>query len=247
MTSSTVSTITRAHGRQAHELRSLKLTPDWSKHAEGSCLVEWGDTTVLCTASVESNVPPWLRGSGKGWVTAEYAMLPRSTGKRKDRDGKRGKVDGRGIEIQRLIGRSLRAMVDLKVLGERQVTLDCDVLQADGGTRCASIVGAWVALNRALNLGAPPSSTRISALQGPVAAVSVGLLQNQALLDLDYIEDSSAALDMTIVMSERGQLVEVHAGGEGSTFSREQMDAMLDAAQIGIEQIIALQMEAVAR
>ena len=219
--------------------------PDWSRHAEGSCLVEWGDTKVLCTASIEDSVPFWLKGRGSGWVTAEYAMLPRSTHKRKERDGRRGKADGRAIEIQRLIGRSLRAVIDLEALGERSITLDCDVLQADGGTRCASIVGAWVALHRALSLGRRDNAGPLP-LRGGVAAVSVGLFESQMLLDLDYGEDSRAALDATIVMSDGGRMIELHAGGEGATFERSQMNAMLDLAQGGIDTILQLQREAVA-
>ncbi len=233
----------RLNNRRFDQLRPLNLRPDWAKHAEGSCLVEWGDTTVLCTATIDTFVPAWLKGRGSGWLTAEYAMLPRSTGTRKERDGKRGRVDGRGVEIQRLIGRSLRAVTDMKLLGERTVTLDCDVLQADGGTRCASIVGAWVALHRALSRD-PRSST--SALQNHVAAVSVGLWDEELLLDLDYREDSNAALDMTIVMSANERLIEVHAGGEGATFGRSQMNEMLDLAQLGIDQIIAAQQKAIA-
>jgi ribonuclease PH len=238
---------TRHNNRAPDALRSLKLSPDWSRHAEGSCLVEWGDTTVLCTASVDDSVPPWLRGKGTGWVTAEYAMLPRATDKRKERDGRRGKADGRSIEIQRLIGRSLRTVVDMGVLGEQSITLDCDVLQADGGTRCASIVGAWVALHRAFHRDPRRIPSAKNPLRAPVAAVSVGLFEGEMLLDLDYREDSRASLDATIVMSEAGKLVELHAGGEGATFERAQVDSMLDLAQLGVDQIIALQQEAAAR
>ena len=233
----------RSNHRHFDQLRPLNLRPDWAKHAEGSCLVEWGDTTVLCTATLETNVPMWLKGRGSGWLTAEYAMLPRSTGTRKERDGKRGRVDGRGVEIQRLIGRSLRAVTDMKLLGERTVTLDCDVLQADGGTRCASIVGAWVALHRALSRD---ERSDISALRDHVAAVSVGLWDDDLLLDLDYREDSRADLDMTVVMGAGEKLIEVHAGGEGATFERAQMNQMLDLAQIGVDQIIAAQQKAIA-
>ena len=213
-------------------------------------MVDWGETRVLCTATIEESVPFWLKGRGSGWVTAEYAMLPRSTHKRKERDGRRGKADGRAIEIQRLIGRALRAVVDLEALGERSITLDCDVLQADGGTRCASIVGAWVALHRALSVArradqSPHQSP--PALRGGVAAVSVGLLESQMLLDLDYREDSRAGLDATVVMSDAGRMIELHAGGEGTTFERPQMNAMLDLAQNGIETILQLQREAVAQ
>lgn len=232
----------RHESRASDALRPLSLSPGWARHAEGSCLVEWGETRVLCTASVEESVPPWLKGKGSGWVTAEYAMLPRSTHKRKQRDGRKGASDGRAIEIQRLIGRSLRAVVDLKAVGERSITLDCDVLQADGGTRCASIVGAWVALHHALS-----QSHRAGAfpLRAGVAAVSVGLFEDEMLLDLDYREDSCASLDATVVMSEGGQMIELHAGGEGKTFERSQMDAMLDLAQGGIEAILEKQHAAV--
>ncbi len=232
----------RSNHRHFDQLRPLNLRPDWAKHAEGSCLVEWGDTTVLCTATIDTSVPMWLKGRGSGWLTAEYAMLPRATNTRKERDGKRGRVDGRGVEIQRLIGRSLRAVTDMKLLGERTVTLDCDVLQADGGTRCASIVGAWVALHRALSRD---ERSDTAALRNHVAAVSVGLHGTELLLDLDYREDSRADLDMTVVMGANGQLIEVHAGGEGATFARAQMNEMLDLAQIGVDQIIAAQQKAI--
>ena len=233
----------RSNNRHFDQLRPLNLRPDWAKHAEGSCLVEWGDTTVLCTATIDTSVPMWLKGRGSGWLTAEYAMLPRATNTRKERDGKRGRVDGRGVEIQRLIGRSLRAVTDMKLLGERTVTLDCDVLQADGGTRCASIVGAWVALHRALSRD---ERSDVAALRDHVAAISVGLHGEEFLLDLDYREDSRADLDMTIVMGTDGKLIEVHAGGEGATFARAQMNEMLDLAQVGVDQIIAAQQKAIA-
>ena len=235
----------RFDNRRADELRPVKLTPSWSAHAEGSCLIEIGATKVLCTASIEENVPPWMRNSGKGWVTAEYGMLPRSTHSRKSRDGSRFKPDGRGVEIQRLIGRSLRAVVDMKLLGERQITVDCDVLQADGGTRCAAITGGWVALQQAI-LGLQHSGVlQANPLTGNVAAISVGVVGGHGVLDLPYQEDAGADVDMNVVMSGGGQLIEVQATGEGRTFSRTEMNHLLDLAESGINELVALQNAAI--
>ena len=234
----------RADNRAADELRPIRLTRGWTRYAEGSCLVEFGHTRVLCTASVEERVPPWLKGSGGGWLTAEYAMLPRATNTRNQRAATRGKPDGRAVEIQRLIGRSLRAVTDVKALGERTVTLDCDVLQADGGTRCAAITGAWVALYDALH-GLRAGGAREVQLPAPVAAISVGLVGGGELLDLNYEEDARATLDMNVVMTAGGRFIEVQAGGEGATFGRDEFDRLLDLAQDGLQTLFLLQKAAV--
>ncbi|TWT95328.1 Ribonuclease PH [Botrimarina colliarenosi] len=236
----------RHDGRAANELRSLKLTRGYASAAAGSVLVEWGQTTVLCTASLSNETPPWLAGKGRGWVTAEYNMLPGSTSPRKAR-----KPDGRSTEIQRLIGRSLRAGVDLAALGERTLTVDCDVLRADGGTRTASITGGWVALRDAIATIRNEDGQLLfpegdvvgpgKPLIGSVAAVSVGLVRDEAALDLDYPEDSTAQVDMNVVATGTGDLIEVQGGGEGTTFSRAQLNAMLDLAIEGIAQITDLQ------
>jgi ribonuclease PH len=210
-------------------------------HAEGSVLVEFGRTRVLCTASVEERVPPFLRGRDQGWVTAEYGMLPRSTSERMGREAARGKQGGRTLEIQRLIGRSLRAAVDLPALGERSITLDCDVIQADGGTRTASISGAWIALRDAVNSLLAQRLLESDPVTHHVAAVSVGVYQGTPVLDLDYAEDCSADTDMNVVMNDRGRLIEVQGTAEGAAFSRAEMDAMLDLAATGIGQIIGAQ------
>ena len=232
----------RPSGRAADQMRVVRFTPDYTTHAEGSVLAEFGHTRVLCTASVESRVPPWLRGSGGGWVTAEYGMLPRSTNTRMAREAARGKQGGRTLEIQRLIGRSLRAVIDLQALGERTVTLDCDVIQADGGTRTAAISGAYVALDLAMRRMA--NEIPKNPLHGRVAAVSVGIYDGAPVLDLDYAEDSEAETDMNIVMNEVGNFVEVQGTAEGHAFTRDEFDAMLDLARKGIEEIIAAQSEA---
>ena len=232
----------RPSGRAADQMRVVRFTPDYTSHAEGSVLAEFGETRVLCTASVENRVPPWLRGNGSGWVTAEYGMLPRSTNTRMAREAARGKQGGRTLEIQRLIGRSLRAVIDLEALGERTVTLDCDVIQADGGTRTASISGAYVALDLAMRrMG---SKIRKNPLHGRVAAVSVGIYDGVPVLDLDYAEDSEAETDMNIVMNEAGNFVEVQGTAEGHAFTRPEFDAMLDLARKGVEEIIEAQSEA---
>jgi ribonuclease PH len=234
----------RPSQRRSDELRALRFTRGYTRHAEGSVLVECGETRVLCTASVLDRVPPHKKGSGEGWVTAEYGMLPRSTHTRSDREAARGKQSGRTQEIQRLIGRSLRAVVDLGALGERTVHLDCDVLQADGGTRCASISGAWVALADAINGLMRAGALSVNPLRETIAAVSVGLYRGVAVLDLDYAEDSDCDTDMNVVMTGAGGLVEVQGTAEGVPFSRVQMNTLLDLAGAGISQISAAQQAA---
>ncbi|MDX1506218.1 MAG: ribonuclease PH [Spongiibacter sp.] len=236
----------RPSERAVDEKRSLSITRNYTCHAEGSVLVATGDTKVLCTASVESGVPGFLRGKGQGWITAEYGMLPRSTGSRMGREAARGKQSGRTQEIQRLIGRSLRAAVDLSALGENTITLDCDVIQADGGTRTASITGACVALVDAIRSLQRSGAISTDPLKQMVAAVSVGIYQGQAVLDLDYIEDSSAETDMNVVMDESGGIIEVQGTAEGATFSRAEMNAMMDLAEKGIAELIAAQKAALA-
>jgi ribonuclease PH len=234
----------RPSGRAPSALRALSFTRRYTRHAEGSVLVVMGDTRVLCTASVLEKVPPHKKGSGEGWVTAEYGMLPRSTHTRTDREAARGKQSGRTQEIQRLIGRSLRAVVDLKKLGERTIQLDCDVLQADGGTRCASICGAWVAVAEAVAGLLAAGKLTESPLTGSVAAVSVGVYRDTPVLDLDYAEDVDCDTDMNVVMTDRGGLVEVQGTAEGAPFSRAALDALLDLAAAGIAQITTAQQEA---
>ena len=232
--------MTRADGRRPDDLRPLELAVDYLEQAQGSALISAGRTRVLCTASVEDGVPRWLKGSGRGWMTAEYGLLPASTGERTAREASTGRQKGRTVEIQRLIGRSLRAVTDLEALGERTLWLDCDVLQADGGTRCAAISGAYVAARRALDrLGLGRTLT------DSVAAVSVGLVEGEALLDLDYSEDSRAQVDVNVVMSGDTKLIEVQATAEGQRFSRDQLDEMLDLAAAGIEEISIAQRDAV--
>lgn len=233
----------RPSGRQADELRAVRFIADFTKHAEGSVLVEFGDTRVLCNASVESRVPPWMRGERRGWVTGEYGMLPRSTHSRSSREAARGKQSGRTQEIQRLIGRSLRAVIDLSALGERTVTLDCDVLQADGGTRTAAISGAYVALSMAMSRLCEAGKIKANPVHGQIAAVSVGIFAGTPVLDLDYAEDSQAETDMNVVMNEAGHFVEVQGTAEGHAFSRAEFDAMLELAGKGIRDIIAAQDE----
>ncbi len=224
----------RPDGRAHDEMRPVVIEPGFVATADGSALVSVGATRVICTASVEETVPAWMRGDGRGWVTAEYSMLPASTGRRKARDIARGRLDGRTTEIQRLIGRSVRAVVDMEGLGERTVWLDCDVLQADGGTRCASICGAWVALRLALGGLVERGLIATVPLTDSVAAVSVGMVDGRAVLDLPYVEDSRAESDMNVVMTGAGALVEVQATAEGQTFSRPELDALLDLAEIGV-------------
>ncbi|CAA6811182.1 MAG: Ribonuclease PH (EC [uncultured Thiotrichaceae bacterium] len=236
----------RPSGRNPDQMRPVKFTRHYTCHAEGSVLVEFGNTKVLCTASIDERVPPFLKGKGKGWVTAEYGMLPRSTNSRMGREAARGKQSGRTQEIQRLIGRSLRAVVDMEALGERQITLDCDVLQADGGTRTASISGAYVALCDAVAALRKQGKIKRDPLHGHVASVSVGIYNGAAVLDLDYPEDSNAETDMNVVMNEAGQFIEVQGTAEGHAFRREELDEMLALAEKGIREIIELQQSALA-
>ncbi|OUD09689.1 ribonuclease PH [Marivivens niveibacter] len=234
----------RPSGRQTDELRPISIETNVTKHAEGSCLIKIGDTHVLCTASLEPRVPPFIKGSGLGWVTAEYGMLPRSTGSRMRRESAMGKQGGRTVEIQRLIGRSLRAGVDRVALGERQITIDCDVLQADGGTRCASITGGWVALKLAVQKLMKAGDVVSDPLIDPVAAVSCGIYAGQPVLDLDYPEDSEAGVDGNFVMTGN-RLIEVQMSAEGSTFTREQMSQLMDLAEKGNTELMKAQLEAV--
>jgi ribonuclease PH len=234
----------RADGRQPGELRPVEIVPGYVGSALGSALISIGGTRVICTASIDDDVPRWRRGSGAGWLTAEYGMLPASTGSRRPRDVTRGRPDGRTTEIQRLIGRSTRAVVDLVALGERTVWLDCDVLEADGGTRCASICGAWVALARAIDRLIADGSLDASPLRGPVSAVSVGITDGTVLLDLPYAEDSAADVDVNVVMDSDDRLIEVQASAEGQVFSRSELEEMLDFAAVGIGQLRAAQLEA---
>lgn len=236
----------RPSQRQPDQLRPVRITRQFTRHAEGSVLIEIGDTRVLCTASVEENVPPFLRGKGQGWVTAEYGMLPRSTHTRSAREAAKGKQTGRTQEIQRLIGRSLRAVTDLAALGERQITLDCDVLQADGGTRCAAITGAWVALHDACEKLLQSGKLTVNPLRDQVAAVSVGIFAGTPVLDLDYPEDSDCDTDMNVIMTGAGGIVEIQGTAEGSPFTRPQMNVLVDLAELGIQRLLAAQQTALA-
>lgn len=238
---------TRPSQRNANQLRRVEIIRHYTKHAEGAVLIKFGDTHVLCTASVEEKVPGFLKGKGQGWVTAEYGMLPRSTGSRMDREAAKGKQSGRTQEIQRLIGRSLRAIIDLKKLGERSIHLDCDVIQADGGTRTASITGAYVALADAVNTLLNSGKISENPLKQAVAAISVGVYKGQAVLDLDYIEDSDCDTDMNVVMTADGGFVEIQGTAEGEPFSREAMNAMLDLAGKGICELMVQQTNALAK
>lgn len=231
----------RPSNRTPDALRAVSLERNVSKHAEGSCLVKFGDTHVLCTASLAENVPPWLRGGGKGWVTAEYGMLPRSTGGRMRREAASGKQSGRTQEIQRLIGRSLRAVVDMQALGERQITLDCDVIQADGGTRTAAITGAWVALSDCIAWMRQRNMVTGKVLKDNVAAISCGIYQGTPVLDLDYDEDSSAETDANFVMTGAGGIVEIQGTAEQEPFSEDELKQLLDLAKSGIGQLVSLQ------
>jgi len=228
----------RPSGRAAGDIRTIRFTPDFTRHAEGSVLTEFGDTHVLCTASVEERVPVWMRGKGSGWVTGEYGMLPRATHTRSAREAARGKQSGRTMEISRLIGRSLRAVTDMGALGERTITLDCDVLQADGGTRTAAISGAYLALAIAVQRLQGKKKFKKNPLHGQVAAVSVGIYRGLAVLDLDYAEDSEAETDMNVVMNEAGRFIEVQGTAEGHAFSEDEFAAMLGLARAGIEHIV---------
>jgi len=234
-------TVSRPSKRAPDEMRAVTLERGFSRHAEGSCMVRFGETHVLCTASVMEQVPGWMRGSGKGWVTAEYGMLPRSTGERMRREAATGKQGGRTQEIQRLIGRSLRAVVDLKALGERQITVDCDVIQADGGTRTAAITGAWVALKDALGWMQARRMVGDTVLKDHVAAISCGIYKDMPVLDLDYEEDSNAETDANFVMTGSGGIVEVQGTAEGEPFSRDQFNQLMDLAGIGIARLVDLQ------
>ncbi len=242
-------TVSRPSGRTADALRAVSLETDVSKHAEGSCLVKFGDTHVLCTASLETRVPPWLRGQGRGWVTAEYGMLPRSTGERMRREANAGKQSGRTQEIQRLIGRSLRAVVNLEALGENQISLDCDVIQADGGTRTASITGAWVALYQCVakmkNDGLISTPVMGGVLRDQVAALSCGIYQGLPVADLDYDEDSVADTDGNFVMTGSGALVEIQATAEGEAFDEAEFMTLMSLAKAGIAELVGLQKQAV--
>jgi len=231
----------RPSNRQPYEPRLLSIERNFTRHAEGSVLIRMGDTHVLCTASVEESVPPFLRGKGQGWVTAEYGMLPRSTHTRSAREAAKGKQSGRTQEIQRLIGRSLRAIIDLKALGERQITLDCDVLQADGGTRCASITGAWIALFDACEKLVAAGKLSENPVRDHVAAISVGLYRGTPVLDLDYPEDSGCDTDMNVVMTGAGGIVELQGTAEGEPFTRVQMEQLVDLAAAGIAKLVEAQ------
>ena len=231
----------RFDGRQTNELRKINITPHYNKHAEGSVLIEFGDTRVICTATVEERVPPFMKGEGKGWITAEYSMLPRATQSRNQREAAKGKLGGRTMEIQRLIGRALRSVVDLQALGERTITLDCDVIQADGGTRTTSITGAFIALAFAVQRVTNTHKLETFPIRDFLASVSVGVLDGTPLLDLNYIEDSRVKVDMNVVMTGKGEFVEIQGTGEASPFSREEMDEMLKLAESGIMELIGIQ------
>ena len=241
-----MTTFTRTSGRAVDQLRPVRITRHYTMHAEGSVLIEFGNTKVLCTASVEERVPPHKRGSGEGWVTAEYGMLPRATHTRSDREAARGKQTGRTQEIQRLIGRSLRAVFDLQALGERTIVLDCDVIQADGGTRTAAITGAWVAASDAVATLLASGKLSASPIRGPVAAISVGIVQGTPVLDLDYLEDAGCDTDMNVVMTGAGHFVEVQGTAEGAAFTRDQMDQLLVLADQGIAELVQLQQQSLA-
>jgi len=236
----------RPSGRDVSQMRELRFIPDFTKHAEGSVLATFGDTQVLCTASIEDRVPGWMRNTGRGWVTGEYGMLPRATHTRSGREAARGKQGGRTVEIQRLIGRSLRAVTDLEALGERSVMLDCDVIQADGGTRTASISGAYVALAIAMNRLAKAGGIKKTPLHGQVAAISVGIYRGMPVLDLDYAEDAEAETDMNIVMNDAGRFIEVQGTAEGHAFTDDEFGTMISLARAGISDIIVAQNEAIA-
>jgi ribonuclease PH len=234
----------RPSARAADELRPVKISRDYIKHADGSVLIEFGDTRVICTASVENSVPGFLRGKGKGWVTAEYGMLPRSTGSRMRREASSGRQGGRTMEIQRLIGRALRASINIEKLGERTITIDCDVIQADGGTRTASISGAWVALSDAIQSLLEAGELKQNPIECQVAAISVGIYKGEAVLDLDYAEDSNADTDMNVVMNSQGGFIEVQGTAEAAAFSDQELSSMLALARVGINRIFDFQLNA---
>lgn len=233
----------RPDGRKPDQLRHIKITRHYNKYAEGSVLIEEGDTKIICTASIEDKVPPFLKGSGEGWITSEYSMLPRANQVRKPRDITKGKTDGRAMEIQRLIGRALRSVVDLKALGEKTIWIDCDVIQADGGTRTASITGAFVALVDAVNTLHRSSPFKIYPIRQFVSAVSVGIVDGEKLMDLCYMEDSNAKVDMNIIMTDSGEFVEIQGTGEQSPFSRKNLDELISLGEKGIKQLIGIQKE----
>ncbi len=237
----------RPSGRQLNEMRNVTIERNIAPQAEGSCLISFGNTKVLCTASVETKLPPWRRGQGVGWVTAEYGMLPRSTGSRMRREATQGKQSGRTQEIQRLIGRSMRAIIDMEALGENQVTLDCDVIQADGGTRTAAISGAYVALSEAISWMMARDIIKKNPIKDNIAAISCGIYQGAPVLDLDYIEDSEAETDANFVMSGSGKIIEIQGTAEQNPFSRDELNQLLDLAQKGIGEIITIQNEALAK
>ncbi len=231
----------RPSGRKLDEMRNVSIETNITMHAEGSCIIKMGDTHVICTATVEDRVPPFIKGSGMGWVTAEYGMLPRSTGSRMRREAASGKQGGRTVEIQRLIGRSLRAGVDRLALGERQITIDCDVIQADGGTRCASITGGWVALRLAIDNLMNSNLILTDPLVSPVAAVSCGIYAGQPVLDLDYSEDSEAGVDGNFIMLENGNMIETQISAESATYSRDQLNSLIDLAEKGTSELFDIQ------
>lgn len=235
----------RSGGRAANVLRPFEIVPNVSPHAEGSALIKVGDTHVYCTASVEDRVPPWMKGKGRGWVTAEYSMLPRATKERTQREASKGKQGGRTVEIQRLIGRSLRAAIDLDALGEFQITIDCDVIQADGGTRCAAITGGYVALAQAVRLLQRTKKITSHPMKRQIAAVSAGVIKGSPVLDLDYNEDSSAEVDFNVIMTSEGNFVEVQGTAEGKAFPRATLDQILDLASLGIDELFAAQRAAI--
>ncbi|VVT30720.1 ribonuclease PH [Rhizobium sp. EC-SD404] len=236
----------RPSGRKPDQMRAVSFERNFSKHAEGSCLVKFGDTHVLCTASLEERVPPWLRNAGRGWVTAEYGMLPRATGERMRREAASGKQGGRTVEIQRLIGRSLRAVVNLEALGERQISIDCDVIQADGGTRTASITGAWVALHDCLKWMEARSMVKTDrVLKDHVAAVSCGIFASQPVIDLDYLEDSAADTDANFVMTASGGIVEIQGTAEKDPFSQDEFQTLMSLARAGIDDLVGMQKAAI--
>ncbi len=237
----------REDGREYNELRNVKITTNYIMHPKGSCLIEFGNTKVICTATVTDKVPPFLKGKGQGWITAEYSMLPAATNERNMRESAKGKLTGRTMEIQRLIGRALRAAIDLKKLGERTVTIDCDVIQADGGTRTASITGGFVALGVAVKKLIEEKALAQTPIVGNVAAVSVGIVNGTAVTDLMYTEDSAAAVDMNVVMNDKNEFIEIQGTGEEATFTRAEYNALIDLAEAAIKELVKLQNEAIER
>ena len=235
----------RPSNRQPNEMRQVKITRNYTMHAEGSVLIEFGNTKVICTASVETRVPGFLRGKGQGWVTAEYGMLPRSTGNRMRRESSSGKQGGRTMEIQRLIGRSLRGCIDLEALGENTISLDCDVIQADGGTRTASITGAWVALNDAVDSMLSNKTITTNPIHNQIASISVGIYNGTPVCDLDYAEDSNAETDMNVVMNNKGGFIEVQGTAEGHAYNKDELNAMLELAEKGINELFEIQLSAI--